>query len=197
MLNEYQQKAIQNIKDAEILHLEMVKEKEKYEKLASLALNQVVESIRSYSTGNYEPFLTMAQLSINYLAKIRSGQSKKQKDDDKQSYHYLQKRLAELCGVPKVNITEICCGGYECCYYEIKFTLNKSKRIFLLNIPDTSKIHVSNLEFANRGRVCVGEITHNGNCHEYFFGSYNMDEIKEAFKKYLESNNGEQNEHNI
>lgn len=186
MLNEYQQKAIQNIEDAEMLHFEMIREKEKYEKLVELALNQVVESIRSYSTGNYEPFLTLTELSRKYLTKIRNGQSRKQKDDDKHSYHYLQKQIGMLCGVTKVNVIEICTGGFEGCYYEIKFTLNKSKRIFLLNIPDTSKINIRNLDFANRGKMCIGEITHNGNVHEYFFSTYNMDEIKEAFQNYLQ-----------
>ena len=186
MLNECQLVAIQNIKDAEMLHLEMIKEKEKYEKLVQLALNQVVESIRSYSRGNYEPFLTLAEMSENYLTKIENGQSKKQKDDDKHSYHYLQKRIEMLCGVTKVNVIEICTGGFEGCYYEIKFTLNKSKRIFLLSIPDTSKIHIKNLDFANRGKVCIGEITHNGNVYEYFFSTYDMNEIKEAFQNYLQ-----------
>lgn len=185
-MNEFQQKAIQDIRDAEMLHFEMVREKEKYEKLAKLALGQVVQSIRSYSTGNYEPFLTLAEMSRNYLAKIRNGQSKREKDDDKHSYHYLQKRLAQLLGVPKVNVTEICTGGYEGCYHEIKFTLNQSaKRTFLLTIADTSKIHEGNLEFANRGKACLGEIMHNGCVHDYFFSTYDMDEMKEAFQKHL------------
>lgn len=189
-MNEFQRKAIQDIEDAETLHLEMVREKEKYEKLASLALSQVVESIRSYSTGYYEPFLTLAKMSRNYLDKIRNGQSRKQKDDDKYFLKHLQNELAKLIGVEKANIIEIYAGGFEGCYYEIEFTLNKSKRKFLLNIPDTSMIHIGNLDFASRGKVSVGEITHNGNCHEYFFSTYDMDEMKEAFQKRANGEGG-------
>lgn len=191
-MNEFQQRAIQDIRDAETLHLEMLREKEKYERLAKLALGQVVQSIRSYSTGNYEPFLTMAEMSRNYLAKIKNGQSRKQKDDDKYSLKYLQNELAKLIEVEKVNVIEICTGGYEGCYHEIKFTLKQSaKRIFLLTVPDTSKIHEGNLEFANRGKACLGEITHNGCVHDYFFSTYNLDEIKEAFQKHIIGKGGE------
>lgn len=189
-MNEFQRKAIQNIKDAETLHLEMVREKEKYEKLAQLALNQVVESIRSYSTGYYEPFLTLAKMSMEYLSRIRNGQSRKQKDDGKYSLKHLQNELAKLVGVEKANVIEIHAGGFEGCYYEIVFTLNKSKRKFLLNIPDTSMIHAGNLDFACRGKASVGEITHNGNCYEYFFSAYDMNEIKEAFQKRADGEGG-------
>lgn len=88
------------------------------------------------------------------------------------------------CSYKKKNlIEEVICCGYESYAYSIKFIANKIK--FVIEIPVVKHINTENYMYARYGKYCLSYYSFDY-CQEYIKDSYNFDDIKKAFKKFIE-----------
>lgn len=93
------------------------------------------------------------------------------------------------CSYKKKNlIEEVISCGYESYAYSIKFIANKIK--FVIEIPVVKHINTENYIYARYGKYCLAYYSSNY-CQECIKESYNFDDIKKAFKEFIEkeSNN--------
>ena len=93
------------------------------------------------------------------------------------------------CSYKKKNlIEEVISCGYESYAYSIKFIANKIK--FVIEIPVVEHINTENYMYARYGKYCLSYYS-SDYCQECIKASYNFDDIKKAFKEFIEkeSNN--------
>ena len=93
------------------------------------------------------------------------------------------------CSYKKKNlIEEVISCGYESYAYSIKFIANKIK--FVIEIPVVKHINTENYIYARYGKYCLAYYS-SDYCQECIKESYNFDDIKKAFKEFIEkeSNN--------
>lgn len=93
------------------------------------------------------------------------------------------------CSYKKKNlIEEVLSCGYESYAYSIKFIANKIK--FVIEIPVVNHISIDNYIYARYGKYCLAYYS-STYCQECIKESYELDDIKKAFKEFIkkESNN--------
>ena len=80
------------------------------------------------------------------------------------------------------KITDVIKGGYETYYTSIYFTINDIN--FVFNLPHPNNINSSNCVYAYDGMYCLGY--KESCCVTYIKTSYYIDDIKKAFKEFVE-----------
>ena len=83
------------------------------------------------------------------------------------------------------KITDVIKGGYETYYTSIYFTINDIN--FVFNLPHPNNINSSNCVYAHDGMYYLGY--KESCCITYIKTSYYIDDIKKAFKEFIERNN--------
>lgn len=85
------------------------------------------------------------------------------------------------------KITGVIKGGFETYYTAIYFTVNNID--FVFNLPHPNKINLDNCVYAHDGMYCLEH--KESCCLRYIEGSYYINDIKKAFKEFIEkeSNN--------
>lgn len=88
------------------------------------------------------------------------------------------------CSYKKKNfIEEVISCGYESYAYSIKFIANKIK--FVIEIPVVKHINTENCIYARYGKYCLAYYS-STYCQECIKESYELDDIKNAFKEFIE-----------
>lgn len=91
------------------------------------------------------------------------------------------------CSYKKKNlIEEVISCGYESYAYSIKFIVNKIK--FVIEIPVVKHINTENYIYARYGKYCLAYYS-STHCQECIKESYELDDIKKAFKEFIERKN--------
>lgn len=91
------------------------------------------------------------------------------------------------CSYKKKNlIEEVISCGYENYAYSIKFIVNKIK--FVIEIPVVKHINTENYIYARYGKYCLAYYS-SAYCQECIKESYDFDDIKKAFKEFIERDN--------
>lgn len=89
------------------------------------------------------------------------------------------------CSYKKKNfIDEIVVCGFDRYAYNITFTVNNIK--FLLEVPVVKNISLGNYIYCHYGQYCLRYYSSEC-CQEYITASYELEDIKKAFKEFIDS----------
>ena len=91
------------------------------------------------------------------------------------------------CSCKKKNfIEDIVVCGFDRYAYNITFIANDTK--FLLEVPVVKNISLDNYIYCHYGQYCLRYYSSKC-CQEYIEASYELDDIKKAFKEFIERKN--------
>lgn len=182
MEQEENLKRLMAIGKANELVKEMQHEVDKYTKLLQLAKEDQVYTITH--NVNYFNFLFRIKPAFDYFhAKPDTDKRSKEYKSNKQMFEALEKHLEDEVFKKPVKIVDMSCGGYECCYYEIVFTIPDSDTKYTFAVPNTETINTKNFEFAFEGKLAFGY--YEGDYHHYIEKtSYCVEDIINAFEEF-------------
>ncbi len=183
---EEQQKFLE-IEAAHKLTVEMEAEAAKYTKLASLAKQNEIQTMRDVLRGRWM-YLTFRVKSAQKWLSMRDGKLDGRKNyEEKESFEYLTHQIEELLDI-KIDITEISVLGYDEAAFYVKFKTSEDHfgREFELTIPETERLSKDNLNELDYGklRLSVRDNEHSC-CWNFICASYDKEELKNKFKEWL------------
>ena len=117
--------------------------------------------------------------------------NEKNKGERKQSYDFIKYLIMNYiiddtkCNYKRAKlIKNIICQGYEGYAYDIYFIVNNIT--FILEIPIVKNINIHNYKYYD-GRYYLRYYKEEGSCcQDYIMASYYIEDLKEAFKKFIE-----------
>lgn len=175
------------IKEARALRHQMEDEAEKYKKLAKLAYDDEIKVVKE--NANYLYLDLCMEHAKKWLHVLKSGtkNDKNEKREWKEHYNFLVKRLNDLFGFKVKKIEEICQFGWDCSAYIVDFKIKNDnvKELLQLWVPVIDKLNKENYEMLDFGKLRL--LSHTGkNSTRLICDSYDIEELKEEFKKWLE-----------
>ena len=188
--------------------------KEKFEGVSKNGLNTIDESI---ALANYEKLEMKRHTKLYKLANedlaynirksveywwfdfhvkdalewvtLRKGKiDRRKKYDEKSGYDSLITELQNALEVDGLEILEIVQCGFDTYAYTLKFTIESSDYVFLLNIPIIKNLTVDNMFETNYGRLNFGYLENNS-CYKYIKNSYNLKDFKDVIVDINASDN--------
>lgn len=170
------------IENAHSLTVDMQKEAAKYEKLASLALQNEIDTIKNVLRGKYLYLTYPIRPAYDWINKlVHEGKE----CNEKASFEYLQHKINDMLDV-EIDISSISFLNYSNDAYYIRFSLRGDPfgRQFELSIPETENVRKDNLMELDYGklqlRYQVSEC-----CWDIITSSYDEEELKNKFKEWL------------
>ena len=182
-------KRFEAIGKANRLVLEMQHEVDKYTELLELAKEKRVYTITH--NVDYFQFLFRILGAMDYFRENQNKRSKEYKES-KFMLESLQKCLEEVVFKKPVSITNIYSGGYEGYYEEVVFTIPDCELKFSFTVPNSEKINVKNFEYANLCMLSFGYYS-SPSVHYIVKSSYDVNEITEAFEKFMMEDKQDEN----
>lgn len=167
------------IKEAQLLTLSMQDKVKQYTKLAQLALEDEIRTIKKVI--NY----TTLTCHIDYAIKWIVKPNPQTKSEEKLHFDRLTEILQELLEI-KLKIKEINYLGYEHSGSIIYFNIKNKKvsELFSLWIPNLDKLSEENYLFLSGGQLSLHYQDSPHSTNSICF-TYNEKELKEKFKKWL------------
>jgi len=167
------------IKEAQLLTLSMQDKVKQYTKLAQLAFENEIRTIKKVI--NYSNLTCHIDDAIKWILKPSS----KTKSQEKLHFDRLTENLQELLEI-KLEIKEINYLGYDhsgsVIYFQIKN--KKVSDLFSIWIPDIDKLSEENYPFLSGGQLSIHYQDSPHSTNSICF-TYNEKELKEKFKKWL------------
>ena len=182
-------KRLMEISKANELVIEMQREVDKYTKLLQLAKADQVDTVKH--NVNYLPFSFRIMPAYKYFyAPEDTDKRSKEYKGNKLMFESLEKYLEDEVFKKPVKIVNIGCGGYECYYYQIEFTIPDSDTKYIFNVPNIDAINVKNFEYAYQGKLAFGYYESESSLY-IEETSYCVEDITQAFEEFINK------EHNI
>ena len=183
-----------NIKDTEIIQKcqNKIKEEEKYISEHEFNIEtfklRMINQIHNLSIIASEKTLSKAW---NFFGNKNNDNNEENKNELKQAYEFIKYLIMNyIIGDTKCNykktklIKNIICEGYEGYAYDIHFVVNNIT--FILEIPVVENINIHNYKYHD-GRYYLRYYKEEGTCcQDYIMASYYIEDLKEAFKKFIE-----------
>ena len=179
------QQKLTEIEMAHKLTMEMKIEAAKYKKLASLALDDEIQTIKNVLRGRWIYLFFRIKSAQQWLSMKYKDLDRRKKYNEKDSFDYFTHQIEELLDL-KIEITDISSFGYDESAYFIKFKLKEEHfdREFELTIPDTEKLNPNNLNELHEGKLSLHFNT-NTSFWDFICDSYDKEELKNKFKEWL------------
>ena len=159
---------------------DMEKEVEKYTKLLELAKQDQVYVVTH--NVNYFNYLYAIPSAKEFFYKKDENECSKEYKENKACFDYVTKMLNELFDI-SAEIVNFSQGEYEGYYQEIDSKIDGNEKTFTFTIPNTETININNFHYAFEGKLAIGETTEH--CHNIIKTSYDIEEIKSAFKEMI------------
>jgi hypothetical protein len=179
------EKNMYQIEQAHKLTLDMKAESEKYLKLAALAEQDEILTLKKALKCRYLRLLYPVKGANAWLRKLERNEKidHRKKYEEKDKFDYLTNQINELFDVD-ATIENFSFYGYEESAVDIYFTIKESfPKKYELMIPDTEKLNISNLNYCAYGRL---RLSYESSPHCYYpiCESYSFEELKNKFKEW-------------
>lgn len=183
---EVEEKRLKNINDAKSFYIQAQYDFQKYQKINELAKVNFIDTVKKNCI--YEGILISSGIinsAKEYLQVKNDPTMSKLNDVDKSAYKLMNNELSsDRWFNSKIKIVEIVSYGYESYCIGIKFTVNQSKKIYELSIPDSSKINAKNFQYAQEGKMSLGYWKYD-HLLEIVESSYDRNDIIKAFNELI------------
>lgn len=183
---EDQQKLLE-IETASKLSEDMAKEAAKYAKLAELALNDKIKTMKDVLRGRWLHLTYPVKSAQKWLSMKDQKLDRRKNYDEKTLFDCLTRHIEDLLDL-KIEITDISVLGYDEVAFFIRFTLKGDPfdREYELSVPETEKLNKDNLDELCEGKLKLGvKSSTNSCCWNYICASYDTEELKSKFKEFL------------
>lgn len=152
-------------------------EMKRHTKLYELANEDLAYNIRK--SVEYWWFDFHVKNALDWITLRRGKIDKRKKYDEKSGYDSLITELQNALEVDGLEILEIVQCGFDAYAYTLKFTIESSDYVFLLNIPIIKKLTVENMLETNYGKLNFGYLENNS-YYKYIKNSYNLKDFKDV-----------------
>lgn len=176
--------AIDTVNRAKELSIAMKKEADKYTKLAELALNDYVNTVKHKIFPHYITY--MLPDAMEWISMRKGKINKRKKYDEKTAYERVCEIIKEEITGKDVVIDDICLCGYETYGWDIKFTCADGH--FALIFANNEALNVKNFYYAHEGMTWLGYYS-SEHVMEHIAASYKLEDLKAAFAKFNEPQN--------
>jgi len=190
--SDIETRKVSEIEAAHDLVVEMKHEAEKFAKLANLAVNAEIQTLRNNLRGRWTHLTFPITGAKKWLAMLMKDDKidKRKKYEEESDFKYLGHHIEELLDVEKdtITITSISSLGYDECAHYVVFRIKQSDRVFELTIPETEKISEKNIDYCHYGKLALSIRDKENTCsYSCFVESYDVADLKKKFQEFVNS----------
>ena len=183
---KFEKERLKNINEAKSFYIQAQYDLQKQQKINELAKANFIDTVKKNCI--YDGILLSPNIidSAKEYLKVKNDQiMSKLNDIDKSSYKLMNNELSsDRWFNSKIKIVDLVGYGYQSYCVGIKFTVNQSKKIYELTIPDSTKIDESNFSFAQEGKISLGWWKYD-HLLEIVESSYDRHDIIKAFNELI------------
>jgi hypothetical protein len=187
---KFRENFIESINSANILYEDTKYQRNKYETLEMLTLENYIKAIKNLS--NYPELINPNNVfnTRKWIEKINDTETKidkRKKYDEKDYYEFTNNRILQLLELSDdYKLIDLITEGYES--YNIDFHMRdlNDKYTIIFTIPDTSKITSNNHIYAHDGKFAMSVMYDNDKSTIHVLKtSYMLEEIVEFLKTFI------------
>jgi len=161
---------------------DLKKEVQKYHKLLELAENDRIDVIKNEV--NYLDFELCFKKAWDYFeAKKENKLKEKGLTKNKSDFDYIVHRIEEILGIEGIKIERFSQMGFTAYSYLIYFSYQDI--VFEFEVPNMKLLNKNNFELVHEGKISLSYEKTEHSLHQ-IVASYDEDEIKDSFKKFIE-----------
>lgn len=183
---KFEKEHLKNINDAKSFYIQAQYDLQKQQKINDLAKANFIDTVKKNCI--YDGIFLSPKIidsAKEYLKVKNDPTMSKLNDIDKSSYKLMNNELSsDRWFNSKIKIVDLVGYGYESYCIGIKFTVNQSKKIYELTIPDPSKINANNFQYAQEGKMSLGWWKYD-HLLEIVESSYDRHDIIKAFNELI------------
>lgn len=161
---------------------DLKKEVQKYQKLLELAKNDRINVIKN-EVMYYDFDLCFKKAWEYFDAKKENKLKEKGLAQNKGEFDYLVRRIEEILGIEGIKIERFSQMGYDGYSYLIYFSYQGI--VFEFEVPNMKLFIKKYFELVHMGKMSLS-YEKSGSCFYQIVASYEEDEIRDSFKKFME-----------